>query len=77
MVQPSKVLSLLPRPSGNQGLVLSHLATMDEKHSNPIASEPGMNPVSQLISASSCIFITPRIAQNLKIAIKNCSWKQL
>lgn len=51
MVQPSKVLSLLPRPSGNQGLVLSHLGTMDEKHGNPIASEPGMNPLPLLSSA--------------------------
>lgn len=49
MVQPSKVLSLLPRPSGNQDLVLSHLGTMDEKRSHPIAPEPGMNPLPQLI----------------------------
>lgn len=55
LVQPSKVLSLLPRPSGNEGLVLSHLSAMDDKHGHPIASEPGMNPL--LVSA--CVIVSP------------------
>lgn len=43
LVQPSKVLSLLPRPSGNESLVLSHLGAMDDKNGHPIASEPDVS----------------------------------
>lgn len=52
MVQPSKVLSLLPRPSGNEDLVLSHFGAMEaEKH-----SEPGIDPFPLLIFAHVVVF---------------------
>lgn len=79
MVQPSKVLSLLPRPSGNQDQVLSHLGTTDEKRSHPVASEPGMNPLPLLVSVhvSSFRFISNTIALGRSIAVETLKIKTL
>lgn len=58
IAQPSKVLSLFPRPLGNEGLVLSHIGSLaNAKDNYPTATKSGMNPLPLLILIHSLMFL--------------------
>lgn len=58
MAQPSKVLSLFPRPSGDESLVLSHMGNLASgKESYPTASKSGMNPLPLLSLIRTLMFL--------------------
>lgn len=57
MAQPSKVLSLFPRPSGDEGLVLSHMGSLASgKEGYPMASKSGTSLLPPLILIHTLMF---------------------
>lgn len=58
MAQPSKVLSLFPRPSGDEGLVLSHMGSLASgKEGYPMASKSGTNLPPPLVLIPRLMFL--------------------
>lgn len=58
MAQPSKVLSLFPRPSGDEGLVLSHIGSLASgKEDYPVASKSGTDLLPPLVFIHRLMFL--------------------
>lgn len=61
VAQPSKVLSLFPRPSGNEGLVPSHMGSLAGAN-YPTATKSGMNPFPLLILIHGLMFLCLKLS---------------
>lgn len=62
IAQPSKVLSLFPRPVGTEGLVLGHMGNLagskETARSYPVASKSGMtSPLAFILMIQSLTFL--------------------